>query len=145
MKEHIETMLKPFVNAVNKEMADLKSQFKTERYHHGYGSSLYGTTNWLSDYDLKHLDFLIETKDPSESTNLDILLEDHKSGERKADIRFDSRLFMENNQYKIIATSTNVDEPLLIDMEEIENHGFTALASSFIKKEVDANPYLEII
>lgn len=143
MKEHIETMLRPFVNALNKQIGSLKDQFKTEKYHFGYGFSLYGTENWKSNYDLKYLDFLIDTKDPIHMANLDILLEDHISGEQRANMRFNTSLHIEDDLYKIIATSSRVDGQFTIDTEQIEKHGFTALASSVIKKEIGANPFIE--
>lgn len=143
MKEHIETMLKPFVNALNKQIGSIKDEFKIERYHFGYGFSFEGIENWKSNYDLKHLDVLIDTKDPIDTANLDILLERHISGKEKANVRFDNTLLIEEDQYKIIATSSNVDVRFVIDMEQIEKVGFTALASSVVNKEIEANPFIE--
>ena len=73
MKDNIELMLKPFVEEVHKQIRVLKDQFEVEKYHYGYGFSLNGTDHWKNNFDLKHLDFLIDNKDPYNMANLDIL------------------------------------------------------------------------
>lgn len=142
MIEHIESMLKPFVNAVHENLQEVISDYTIVRYHYGYGYSLTGFRHWYSDYDLAHLDDLVATEEPNDTTNIDIVLERHISNKNDAYTRFDSTLTIQNERYVIVATSTNVDGQFIVDMDRINNDGFESLAQEFIQREQNVNPYI---
>ncbi len=134
MKSHVNIFLKPFVQAVNDEISDIKLSFNIVKFYYAYGKE----DVRYHEYNPGCLDKLISEsteKDVSEAC-IDIDLRSPKT-QNLSEIKFQQNLSYDGKKIILEASNLYLDESFIVDYDLMKVKNVEELAKEYVQKTLE--------